>query len=216
MIRTAVVLLFLGFISTLSYSQGSAFKFISQGDREAKKLDYLPAIRSYQKALDLEPNNVKALDRVVDIYLNTFQIYDSALIYIERRLEVVTPDTNYLVYYNYANCLRLQEEHKAAIDQYKFFLTYGLRRARPDHPLIAEVNKNINYCLNALKNQKQIYEPFEVENMDFFINSVDAEYTPVYLENDNLLLYNARYKDYSGERRDADNQYFEKHLLFQS
>src|SRR5690606_6854647 len=114
----------------------------------------------YHQALNLEPNNTKALDGLSDIYLNQYQLFDSAQIYIEKRLQYIGPDTNYLVYYNYANCLRMQEKHKAAIDQYQFFLSKGLRRARPDHPLIAEVNRNINYSLNALKNQKLIYEPF--------------------------------------------------------
>ena len=200
--------------SSLSYGQGSAFKHVNQGDKYVKKLDYMAAIRSYQDALKIEPKNKKALDGIVDIYLNKYEIYDSALIYIDRRLQLVQRDTNYLVYYNYANCLRLQERHEEAIHQYQFFLKYGLRRARPDHPLIADCNLKINYCLNALKNQKLIYEPFEVENMDFFINSQDAEYTPVYLESENLLLYNARYKDYNTEKRDADNLYFENIYYF--
>ena len=215
MFRIISIFIFTFCIGHISNAQNSAFKFVNQGDKKAKKMDYHGAIRSYQGALDLEPNNKKALEGVVEIYLNVFEVFDSAEIYILRQIDNIgaETDTNYLIYYNYANCLRMQEKHKEAIDQYQFFLHYGLRRARPDHPLIAQCNKNINYSLNALKNQKMIYEPFEVENMDFFINSVDAEYTPVYIEDENLLLYNARYKDYDTEHRDCRQSLLRKHLL---
>jgi len=50
--------------------------------------------------------------------------------------------------------------------------------------------------------------------MDFFINSVDPEYTPVYIEGDSLLLYNARYKDFDYEETTEDNKYYENIYYF--
>ena len=196
------------------HAQPSVGKLLATAEKQKKKLDFSPALKSYQAALSLDPNNVRALNGVVDIYLYGYELYDSAALYIDRQLQNIGIDTNYLIYYNYANCLRLQEKPREAITQYKFFKKYGLRKAWQGDPVIIEVGDNINACLNALKNEEHIYEPFEVENMDFFINSVEAEYTPVYIEDQNLLLYNARYKDYDNERRDVDNLFFENIYYF--
>ncbi|MBD3636743.1 MAG: OmpA family protein [Crocinitomicaceae bacterium] len=212
--RYCFTVLFAFCLAPFLHAQQSAGKYISTAEKNVKKLDYSAAVAAYKSALTVEPKNKKALQGLVDIYMNTYQLYDSAFVYINRQLATIEQDTNYLIYYNYANCLRLMEEHEKAIEQYKFFKKYGLRRVGTNHPLIAEVDKSINYSVNAIKNQQLIYEPFEVENMDFFINSVETEYTPVYIEDDNLLLYNARYKDYDTERRDMDNKFFENIYYF--
>lgn len=198
------------------HAQNSANKYIITAEKYKRKLDYSPAVKNFQSALALEPNNPRALEGIVDIYLYGYELYDSAAVYLERQLANISTDldTNYVVYYNYANCLRLQEKHQEAIKYYNFFKKHGLRRFRPEDPLLIEVDVNINYSINAIKNQELIYEPFEVENMDFFINSVESEYTPVYIESDNLLLYNARYKDHDDERRDVDNLFFENIYYF--
>jgi outer membrane protein OmpA-like peptidoglycan-associated protein/tetratricopeptide (TPR) repeat protein len=202
-------------LNNFSFGQKvTPFKLIQSGERSLKKLDYSPAVKSFKEALALDPGNKRALEAIVDIYLNKYQLYDSAAVYIDQQLQHLGEDTNYVVFYNYANCLRLREEHKEAIKQYNFFKRYGLRKMKPNHPIILEVDKNINYCINALNNQELIYEPFKVENMDFFVNSVEEEYTPVYLEQEDLLLYNARYKDYSSEQRDMDNLFFENIYYF--
>lgn len=202
-------------LSNLSFGQSTTpFKLLSQGERYLKKMDYSPAVQSFKEVLILDPDNKRALEAIVDIYLNTYQLYDSASVYINKQLSNLGTDTNYTIFYNYANCLRLQEKHKEAITQYNFFKQYGLRKVKSNNPILVEVDKNINYCINALNNQELIYEPFKVENMDFFVNSVEAEYTPVYLDGEGLLLYNARYKDYSSEQRDMDNQFFENIYYF--
>ncbi|MBK9193265.1 MAG: hypothetical protein IPM77_18215 [Crocinitomicaceae bacterium] len=50
--------------------------------------------------------------------------------------------------------------------------------------------------------------------MGFFINSIEREYTPVFIESESLLLYNARYKDYDAELMSEDNKYFENIYYF--
>lgn len=213
MIR-AFAIIFVLILSSTPFAQTSVSKLLSKADKHVKKHDYSPALQAYSQVLAIEPNNKKAIDGKAEIFLNGYQLYDSAAVYIDKQLQTIGKDTNYLVFYNYANCLRLQEKHKEAIKQYNFFKDHGMRKARPDDPLLREVEQNINYSLNAIKNMELIYEPFEVENLDFFINSVDAEYTPVYIEDQNLLLYNARYKDYDKEHMDADNLYFENIYYF--
>ena len=208
-----LLLTLLSFGQTLN-AQNSASKLVYEGDKFKKKTDYSPALSNYKQALVLEPKNSKALEGIVDIYLNNYQIYDSALVYINRQLQAMDKDTNYVVFYNLANCLRLQEKHNESIKWFNFFKTKGLKKNRLDDLVLAAVNNFIFSSQNALNNMELIYEPYEVENMDFFINSVDAEYTPVYLEKEKLLLYNARYKDYDDEKLSDDNQYFENIYYF--
>ncbi|MFT4601282.1 MAG: outer membrane protein OmpA-like peptidoglycan-associated protein [Arenicella sp.] len=196
------------------WAQPSASKLISTGDKFKKQADYSPALRSYKQALRLEPKNTKALNQVVDIYLYKYELYDSAAVYIDRKLKTMSKDTSYGVFLDHANCLRLQEKHTEAIKTYNFYLKHGLKKAKNGALIVQVVKNRIIASQNALNNQELIYEPLEVENMDFFVNSVDAEYTPVYIESENLLLYNARYKDYDNEHMDADNLYFENIYYF--
>lgn len=212
--RLVFILFSITFLFSFDTSaQISAGKLMSSADKSMKKLDLSPALRDYKAVLELEPNNDKAVKNVVDIYLNGYDLYDSAAVYIDRQMLNFGSDTDYTVIYNHAECLRLQEKHEESIKWFKYFLKHGTKN-RPNDPINIAVNEKVAYSMNAMNNQELIYEPFEVENMDFFINSVDEEYTPVYIESENLLLYNARYKDYDDEFRDADNLYFENIYYF--
>jgi outer membrane protein OmpA-like peptidoglycan-associated protein/tetratricopeptide (TPR) repeat protein len=203
------------FISQTSVvAQNPGNKLANSGEKKKKRLNYSAALKDYKAALELEPTNKKALAGIVSIYLYSYEIFDTASIYIEKQISSFGPDTNYHVYYDYANCLRMQEKHEEAIEMYNFYKSYGLKRAIEYETILPKIDLNISYSINAMKNQELINEPFAVENMDFFINSLDDEYTPVYLENDDLLMYNARYKDYGSEFRDVDNQYFENIYYF--
>jgi outer membrane protein OmpA-like peptidoglycan-associated protein len=50
--------------------------------------------------------------------------------------------------------------------------------------------------------------------MDFFINSKENEYTPVLIEEDSAVMFNARYKDLKNEKQFADYQYMENVYSF--
>jgi len=203
------------FISQTSVvAQNPGNKLANSGDKKKKRLNYSAAIKDYKGALALEPTNEKALSGLVSIYLYSYELYDSAIVFIDKQLSSFSADTNYHVYYDYANCLRMQEKHKEAIEMYNFYKSYGIKKGALYETLVQEIDMNISYSINAMKNIELINEPYAVENMDFFINSLDDEYTPVYLESQDLLMYNARYKDYGSEFRDADNQYFENIYFF--
>jgi len=208
----AIMTFFIG--QTAVIAQESGKKFANSGDKKKKQFNYSAALKDYKSALAIEPENKKALAGAVSIYLYSYKLYDSAEVYIDKQFASMGADTNYFTYYNYANCLRMQEKHNEAIEMYNFFKTYGVKKTVQYEGMIEEIDQNISYSINSLKNQETINEPYAVENMDFFINSLDDEYTPVYLENQDLLMYNARYKDYGSEFRDADNQYFENIYYF--
>ncbi len=212
--RLVLLLFTIGlFWSSNSFNQTSVGKLLSSADKSMKKADLSSALKDYKAVLGIEPNHKKALSNVVDIYLNGYDLYDSAAVYIDRQILNFGSDTDYTVLYNYAECLRLQEKHEESIKWFKYYLKHGTKN-RDNDPITIAVNEKVAYSMNAMNNMELIYEPFEVENMDFFINSIDAEYTPVFIESENLLLYNARYKDYDDEFRDADNLYFENIYYF--
>lgn len=207
------VLLLTFYLSVLS-AQVNVNGTLVTADKLRLAHNFSQALKLYKEVLVQDPDNIKALDAVSDIYLYDYQLFDSAMVYVERRLTVATADTNYLIYYNYANCLRMHERHKEALKQYNYCMQHFDKRTKANAPLMAVISNNISYSQNALNNQELIYEPFKVENMGFFINSIEREYTPVFIEADSLLLYNARYKDYDGELMSEDNQYFENIYYF--
>ena len=194
--------------------QISASKLLTQAKKQKEKADYSPAIKNYKEALKLDPENEVALADLVEIYLYHYQIYDSAQTYIDRQLVLFDKTKDYSIYFDQANCLRMREKHEDAIFWYKKYLNEGIVDEIKESVIIQEVQRSITSAQNALTHMDIVGNPYEVENMDFFINSRDAEYTPVYFENQNLLLYNARYKDYDNERMDADNLYFENIYYF--
>jgi len=197
-----------------SNAQTKISAVLKSADKNRLAYNFSQSLKLYKDALIAEPGNIHALDAIIDIYLIDYSIFDSAKVYLDKRIALATEDTNYLIFYKYAECLRMQEQHKEALKYYEFYRQYGIKKAKPTSELISTLNKSIDYCQNALKNKEQIYEPYWVANMGFFINSVEAEYTPVFIESDSLLLYNARYKDYDAEQMSADNKYFENIYYF--
>ncbi|WP_066758028.1 PD40 domain-containing protein [Crocinitomix algicola] len=197
------------------FAQKSANQYNSLAKKKWSQFEYSQAIKNYKEALKLEPKNEKALQGLIDIYLYQYEIFDSAAKYIDLRIQHMGEDTTELIFFDLANCLRFQEKHEAAIEQYEFFKKRYLPKNKFAY-LEEEIETSIRYANNAIKNKKIFseYSAYRVENMDFFINSVDSEYTPVYIEEEGLLLYNARYKDFESEEVTSDNKYYENIYYF--
>lgn len=211
------ILVFLSFLMTFQqvHAQREVKSLLHDARKLQSSLDFPQAIKAYKKVLNLDANNVSAQEGLIDIYLYRYEIYDSAEVYIEKRLNNAEADTNNMVFFHRANCQRMQEKHYEAIESYLLYKKRTLNRGRTK--LIHEqVDEYLESCRYAIKNQKidNGNNTYTVENMDFFINSVDSEYTPVYLEEDNLLLYNARYKDFETEEVTIDNKYYENIYYF--
>jgi len=189
--------------------------FLNEAKKNVFRLDYPMAIEQYKGALEIDPVNPKALGGLIDIYLYRYEIYDSAEVYILKFMNSMSEDVNELIYFNYANCLRLQERQYEAIEQYLYFKQNGMRQNKYAY-LEIEVNEYLETCRYAIKNRSIVNDnnSFTVENMDFYINSVDSEYTPVFIEEDSLLLFNARYKDFETEEVTEGNKYYENIYYF--
>lgn len=201
--------------STQLFAQQSISNILNDAKKKRSKLDYPQAIKLFQEALEIEPENSKALEGLVEIYLYEYELYDSAEVYIKKRIATTSIAPNELIYYDYANCMRLQERPTEAIEQYQYFEKNGLVKNKHAY-LDTDVQFYLESCRYAIKNKGIVNDnnTFSVENMEFFINSVDSEYTPVFIEEDSLLLYNARYKDFDSEGITIDNKYYENIYYF--
>lgn len=213
-VRITTAALAFQFLFSVSIAQVNVNAGLVNAEKQRAAHNFSQALKLYKEVLLTEPQNVKALEGVIDVYLYDYQLYDSAIVYIDKRMLIATPDTNYLIFYKYADCLRLLERHKEALKEYHFCRLHMDKRTRANVPLMDAMSTNIDYCQNALNNKELIYEPFQVHNMGYFVNSIEREYTPVFIESDSILLYNARYKDYDAELMSEDNNYFENIYYF--
>ncbi len=181
-----VLCLFLALGTVTTYAQETA-PLIKEAKKELERFNYSKAINAYKEVLAIDSNNVKALDGVIELYLYQYELFDSAETYIKRYIGLTDKTKDLVIHYDYAFCLEMQEQHEDAIEEYVYFRDkvlpeLGYNYLRPD------VQMHIENCRNAIKNEAIILDDmFLVENMDFFVNSVDPEYTPVYLEKSGLL-----------------------------
>ena len=197
-------------LPTSLHAQKNVNSLLNEAEQKKSDFEFIQAIDLYKKVLKEESSNQWALEGLVELYLYKYEIFDSAAMYIEKRIQHMPKDTNYLTFFDYANCLRMQEKPIEAIKYYNLFKSYSGSIKRYSK-FLPEVEKQLNACRNSVKNKtiKSETSDFEVSNMDFFVNSIDPEYTPVFIEDENLLLFNARYKDFESEEITKDNKYYE-------
>jgi outer membrane protein OmpA-like peptidoglycan-associated protein len=210
-----LTVLFFGLMYSHSSNGQTINNYLSEAKKQRAKLDYPIAIDMFQEALALEPTNATALEGLIEIYLYRYEIYDSAEVYLLKRINSMVLDTNVLVFYDYARCLQMQERHYEAIEKYLDFKTNYLVGKKFNY-INDELNERLETSRYAIKNKSIVNDnaTFTVENMDFYINSVDPEYTPIFLEKDSILLFNARYKDFENEDVSEDSKYFENIYYF--
>lgn len=213
-LRFILITAFVFSVHSSANSQGTVSTILVNAEKNKQAYNFSKALKLYKEVLVVEPQNTKALESIIDIYMYDYELYDSAYIYLQKRVQMRTADTNYVLYFKYAECLRMLEHHNEALKQYAFCKTHLGKKSKSNEQIMDAMTISINYCQNALNNKELIYEPFAVENMGFFVNSIEREYTPVFIESENLLLYNARYKDYDAELMSEDNKYFENIYYF--
>lgn len=182
---------------------------------QLKKGNAAKAIFHFNKSLSKDSTNYKANIGLARTYLYSYQLYDSSTVYLERGMRHQKKDTNYIHFYDLANSLRLSHRPDEAIQFYELFKKNYVEAKNLDNKeLNDEIDKNINYCRNSAEKLANPQTEITVQNMDFYINSRESEYTPVYIESDSSLMYNARYKDLKNEKQFADYQYMENVYYF--
>ncbi|MEO9532058.1 MAG: OmpA family protein [Crocinitomicaceae bacterium] len=180
-----------------------------------KKGDFDRGLYFYRQSLKKDPLNYKANKEIGRMYLYTYQVFDSAFFYLDKMIALEKKDSNYYDYFDYANALRLSNQPAKAIPYYQLFYNGFVKGKKLDSPeLEGFISDNLKFCENAIKLAQNPNNIISVYNMDFFINSKESEYTPVMVEEDSTLMYNARYKDLKSEKQFADYQYMENVYYF--
>ncbi|MFT4602190.1 MAG: outer membrane protein OmpA-like peptidoglycan-associated protein [Arenicella sp.] len=186
-----------------------------RGNTQHKKGDFDKALFYYKKALQKKAGYYKANKGVGRIYLYNLQLFDSASVYLSKVMVSEKSDSNYYDIYDWANCLRLNENPSEAIKYYSLFHEGYILQKNIDDPILKElVAENASFCRNAALNMNKPYGDITVNNMDFMINSRESEYTPVIMDKDSSIMFNARYKDLKNERQFSDYQYMENVYYF--
>lgn len=212
---TLLLLLFLIVSPELNtHAQGEKWNTY-RAKNQVKKGDFSRAIYFFNKAIAADSTHYPANIGLGRVYLYNYQVFDSALYYVDRALKYSRKDSSEFDIFDYANALRLNNYPEKAIPQYERFKTnYILKKGINNPALDSLVNQNISFARNAAVSLGKPNTDISVDNMDFYINSRESEYTPVYIEDDSSLMYNARYKDLKSEKQFADYQYMENVYYF--
>lgn len=205
-------LLVIAFITFLpgSYSQNSKWNNW-RGESSMLAGDFDKAVNFFKKSLDGDSTNYVSNINLGQIYLFELELYDSAEIYLSRAMRHQKKDTVYSHYFDYARCYQLLEKPKEALVYYRIFSEnyFSSDQSKKQFQLEQSINDYILKCKNSMRGIQDRNKITQVENIGFIVNSVDMEYTPVLLPDNNILIYNGRYEDYRGERFSEDDKYME-------
>ncbi len=95
--------IFVGFLltilSTNLIAQVSVQTNLVNADKNRLAYNYSKSLKLYKEVLTVDAQNTHALDAIIDIYMYDYELYDSAKVYLDQRINIFKPDTNYLVYY---------------------------------------------------------------------------------------------------------------------
>jgi len=211
---TLITLLLLLFCANQSVAQNVKWNTY-RGKNHVKKGDFSRAIYFFNRALKKDSTHYPANIGLGRVYLYNYQVFDSALFYVDRALRNSGKDSSSFDLYDFANANRYNNNPEVAIKYYKHFReNYIIKKGINNPELDSLIDQSIQFCNRskvALVNQNT---DISVDNMDFYINSRESEYTPVYIENDSSLMFNARYKDLKSEKQFADYQYMENVYYF--
>lgn len=185
--------------------------------KKAQKAYYLgnydKAISLFKGVLSKDENHYISNYELGRIYLNHYNFYDSAEMYLKRAVEVSPKDTVFETYLDYANCLHSLEKYEEAIINYNVFKNNGLSNNSFAELLRSNVDRKISQCEYAIESRKEEKKAILVKNLGTKTNTEDSEYASVYLEKTNKLLYTRRYKETPKEKKYTDNRYYENEYM---
>lgn len=201
-------------LTSPTYSQ-STFKLHSRAERKLDNGEYKEAVKLYKEILGIDRANYAANSQTALLYLYEFEVYDSARVYLDRTIKSSDKDTNVFDLYHLAHCLRMQEKPNEAIKVLDLMnQEFSKEISDQDEEFITELRGERELSRKALDLIRASDIQVKVENLGYTVNSMDSEYTTVYLEGDSTIVYNARYKDSEGEEVFEDNLYMENMYFY--
>jgi len=146
------------------HAQSKAEEDIARGDKQFSLYAYNLAVRSFEEALKVEPNNAYALGRLADSYVQLNQP-EAALIWFERSAGATQPDAD--LPFRYGKALMLTGDYAGAKKWFQFYTETN-----------AAVGKHFaEMCDYAQKTSA--YAPLYTTKNET-INSAASEYCPAF------------------------------------
>ncbi len=217
-IKAKTIILFFAFVFIGTKLEAQNLKLSSiKAEQKIQRGLYTEGIAIYKNILNKDSLFYDANYGLAGVYLYNLDKYDSASIYIKKCIDYPEKDTNFLNYYEYANCLRLLNRPKEALEYYKYFeKKHVFVKDQSDILLQEELSIYKANCevteIKITNSTRKII----VNNVGNRINSKESEYTTVFIKNGSTVIFNARHKDNAKEYKFIDNQYLENIYFFTS
>ncbi|KAA3439365.1 OmpA family protein [Rufibacter hautae] len=199
--RTSLFFLTLFIMASTAMAQ-STRKLIRSGDKMFNQANFRAALPFYERALERDPNNAKALYRAGISYIAFDKEKASEYVYKAYKMKPkVGDDVLYwlgrvdLVNYEFDNAIKNAQAYQA---------TLGKRddEGREQAALLLQHARNAK---KEVANPKDIF----VKNLGPTVNTPYSEHSPVISSDDNYLLFTSRSAAVTGGKEAEDGEYFE-------
>jgi len=167
----------------------------------------------FEKALKKDSLYSRANIGLAKLNFNHFGNFDKSVDLFEKGIKYTKKDTNYYYLYEYANVLSLRNQPKNAIKLYNLILEQDKLLSR-DPEFKMKVKHKIEGCERQKVNTKLKESNVKISNLGDIVNSERSEYTPILSSDNQSIIYNGRYKDFTKENRFEDDYFFEN--IYQS
>ncbi|WP_066830883.1 OmpA family protein [Rufibacter ruber] len=199
--RAAFLFLTLFFISSAVMAQ-STRQLIRSGDKLFNQANFRSALPFYERALERDPNNAKALYRA-GISLIAFD-KEKASEYIYKAYQL-KPKVEADVLYWLGRVDLVNYEFDKAIQHAQ---NYQKGLGKRDEEGKEQAALLIQHARNAKKEVANAKDVF-VKNLGPVINTAFSEHSPVISKDDNYLLFTSRSAAVTGSKEAADGEYYE-------
>ena len=202
--KTFLLCTFLSFTIGLTHSFGqSENEFIRKGDNSFKDARYKEALSYYEKAYEINPDNVHTSYRIGILYLEDIYKF-KALPYLEKVAnENAKPEAEFYRYLGYA--YHFAHRFDEAEVSYKKYLEVTKLLPPEEKNLISrkieECENGKFYMLNKLN--------LEIVHLGEEINTPYADYAPIISTNEASMIFTSRRPESIGGERDENDDYYE-------
>jgi outer membrane protein OmpA-like peptidoglycan-associated protein/tetratricopeptide (TPR) repeat protein len=184
--------------------QKAAKKYQRKGDRLLRNNKTLEAINFYEKAYTLSPDDAKLNLSLAFCYYNLF-CYEKSLPYFETVFKSNQISNTKLIYYLACN-YQFTNQFDNAIYYYNQYLQKAIILSNPEKEKIEKNIRQCEYGKELLNNPVNVL----IQPLSIDVNTNNQEYSPVFLQNSELLIYTSRRENsIGGLKRFSDNDYFE-------
>lgn len=211
--KICLLFLLIAFVVEIASAQNREERFrrdYSTALALAKRNDFNGAIKILKRLLVHDEKNTDVLYNLGNCYLNTSDGPDSAVIYLEKALQLL-PIESYNSVYGAELHLALAKSHQLTKNPDKALAVYRKLEAaipNPNNDLAREIEREKGYCNNALMLMQKPVK-LEVRNLGAPLNSKYDDHSPLVSADESTLLFTSRRPSSYSERMD-DGQYAER------